>query len=443
MQARAREIFLLAAEDAFEFERWREAGPLSADVDGELKAAEVAEFEALGIPMPDELDSLRRELEHAPKVREAIRGAAQALRRSGRGDASALVALGPQGLVAAGVDPRLLDPRLLASALLDRRLAEQRGPAASGRVASGPVPPAAAPRSEHKLAGAAAFDGEDPVDAELVDLRAGRTARDAGSVDDWDLDEDDDDLQAFGRAGKPRAARPRAREWDEDDSDDSLIAAPGVSSERRTTWLLGGIAVAAIATLAFVAFDSRDRQGGAEPSEVAQAAPEQPVAPGAPAAPMQPVAPVAPLAPRAAVRPPVAARRVRPLRSPRASILSPVLAGCLVARPPPSRAHRWRQALGPRAQLRHQAARQHRSPRRPFQARQRQPPRRVPPSRLQLPRQPLSPARRQQHPRPLGHRSLQPQRVPQGQRQGPPPELRQELLPRHRHRLSPSSPRAR
>ncbi|MCA9700513.1 MAG: hypothetical protein KC431_23500, partial [Myxococcales bacterium] len=63
MHAPAREILLLAAEDAFEFERLREAGPLTADIDPETTAAEIAEFEALGIPMPDELDGLRRELE--------------------------------------------------------------------------------------------------------------------------------------------------------------------------------------------------------------------------------------------------------------------------------------------------------------------------------------------------------------------------------------------
>ena len=121
----AREILLLAAEDAFEFERWREAGPVTAEIDPETSAAEIVEYEALGIPLPRELDVLRRELEFAPAVREAIRSSTSVLRRNGRAEASALVGLGPQGLMpwgAGGMDPRLLmmmDPRLG----LDPRLA--------------------------------------------------------------------------------------------------------------------------------------------------------------------------------------------------------------------------------------------------------------------------------------------------------------------------------
>ena len=46
----ARDILLLAAEDAFEFERWREAGPVTAEIDPEVAAAEIVEYEALGIP---------------------------------------------------------------------------------------------------------------------------------------------------------------------------------------------------------------------------------------------------------------------------------------------------------------------------------------------------------------------------------------------------------
>src|SRR5690606_227393 len=103
---------LLAAEDAFEFEKWRDAGPVIGDIDPEARAAEIAEFEALGTPMPAELDSLRRELEHAPKVSEAIRNSAIALRRSGRASASSLVALGPQQLVHPGGRMGWMDPRL-------------------------------------------------------------------------------------------------------------------------------------------------------------------------------------------------------------------------------------------------------------------------------------------------------------------------------------------
>ena len=158
----ARDILLLAAEDAFEFERWRDAGPVTADIDPEVKAAEIAEFEALGIPMPSELDGLRRELEHAPKVRDAIRHSSLALRRSGRASASSLVALGPSQLMPMGQGgmpwgwPMGMDPRLAA----------RMGFA----VGAGMAPEAQAPRRRSRAAAAAAVSPVSPMmDDELDD----------------------------------------------------------------------------------------------------------------------------------------------------------------------------------------------------------------------------------------------------------------------------------
>src|SRR5690606_7943502 len=313
----ARDILLLAAEDAFEFERWRDAGPVTADIDPEVKAAEIAEFEALGIPMPSELDSLRRELEHAPKVREAIRHSSLALRRSGRASASALVALGPQQLMPMGQGgmpwgwPMGVDPMLAArmagyaigpGAEPRRRsraaAAEQLEPFADELERDQPEPsPRARPR---KRGSAAVLVDDEPVEAEVVD----------GFDDDDDDDDDDDELEdqrpRRSRAREPerRAARRRAEprrasaarrrdEWDDDDDDidgfESAVAARPVRSDQKATWVLGGISVAAVLMLLWIAFDKDERPAN-DGALAQQQQPQQPLQQQA--APMQPAAPV-------------------------------------------------------------------------------------------------------------------------------------------------------
>ncbi|NVB43256.1 AgmX/PglI C-terminal domain-containing protein [Pseudenhygromyxa sp. WMMC2535] len=288
MTSHAKEILLLAAEDAFEFERFREAGPLTADVDPEVTIAEIAEFEALGIPLPGELESLRRELEHAARVREAIRAAAGALRRSARAEAGALVALGQQPLVArpsgweaggaggpGGVDPRLLammDPRFVAAvSAAAQELGAGQGTRAQLEAGQG--------------RGAA---------AELVDARGP-----VGAVDAEVLAEPDGDWEGArggrahderGPARRPRANRPRAREddWDEDEDEDedfeSLIAARPSSSPDKTTWILGGIAGAAVLGLVWMLAtnakrDDQEQAAAQQQAVSAQAQVSQPPAP--------------------------------------------------------------------------------------------------------------------------------------------------------------------
>ncbi|MFO7561335.1 MAG: AgmX/PglI C-terminal domain-containing protein [Enhygromyxa sp.] len=289
--ASARDILLLAAEDAFEFERWRDAGPVTADIDPEVKAAEIAEFEALGIPMPAELDSLRRELEHAPKIREAIRHSSLALRRGGRASASALVALGPQQLMPSGGGgvpwgwP--MDPRLVAA--MDPRFAARMGGLAAGAEAPAPrrraraVEPfdddpgevQAQPSSRSRRVEALVDEG--PVEAEVVD------DFDDDELDD-ELDDDFDDeprpsrtrsrenhRRQRSRRAEPRRARARVRdEWDDDAADDddfdSMIAARPVRSDQQTTWILGGISIAAVLGLLFFAFKDK----GSSANEIAQ-----------------------------------------------------------------------------------------------------------------------------------------------------------------------------
>ncbi|GEM_PF-6182333 len=327
-------ILLLAAEDAFESERFQESGPLDADVDPEASAAEVAEFQALGIPMPAELESLRRELEFAPKVGEAIRASAAALRRSGGAQASALVALGPQQLVGpqeahgwpSGIDPRLtqLDPRLAR---------ERAGVGAGGEAGSAPGSAlgVGAGRSQtrpgRRPVAVAAVGG--PVHAEVLD----------GFDDDgfegegyeYDLDGVDDAFggsrfeqdraRALSGQDRPRRPqgrpRPRPQAWDEDDYDDSLITAVPARQDNRAVWVLGGIAAAAVLALLWVAFRTGGQQAQAplQTQYDAQAVGRAPVA-GQPvaAAPAAP-APVAG-APEAA---PLLPAEVAPTAGPRRS----------------------------------------------------------------------------------------------------------------------------
>ncbi|PRP91697.1 hypothetical protein [Enhygromyxa salina] len=274
MQANAKQILLLAAEDAFEFERWRDAGPVTADIDPETRAAEVAEFEALGIPLPSELDSLRRELEHAPKVREAIRCSALAMRRSGRASASSLVALGPQQLMHAGASVPWGWP---GGPMIDPRLAAHMGLVGEE--------PRARSRRERKLADATvvAADGGS-IDAQVV----GDYDPDDLDDPDEDLEDGDDDLdelddfdaQELARARKREAERrkkkrrlearkaraARAPAWDDDDlddddRDDSIIAvAPAGTGVDRNTWILGGVSAVAVIALLWIAFgDEKDQ----------------------------------------------------------------------------------------------------------------------------------------------------------------------------------------
>lgn len=296
MQA-ARDILLLAAEDAFEFERWREAGPVIGDIDPEARAAEIAEFEALAIPMPDELDSLRRELEHAPKVREAIRNSAIALRRNGRATASALVALGPQQLM----HPHMM--RAIAG-MLDPRLAGFPGaePPVARAYQAEPEPPARVRRPrERKVAPVEVVDEDGPIEAEVVE-------RD--DDDDDDLDDDDDDEVEVrpaarkreaerpskggkGARGEPRRAKPApSRDWDDDSMTDSMtdsmvMAPPRPSAADRNTLIFGGIATVALIALLIVVFDDK-KDASPEPQPVAQ---QQPPPPAPTPAPTPPPAP--------------------------------------------------------------------------------------------------------------------------------------------------------
>ncbi len=296
----ARDILLLAAEDAFEFERWRESGPVIGDIDPEARAAEIAEFEALAIPMPDELDSLRRELEHAPKVREAIRNSAIALRRSGRATASALVALGPQGLMHPQLMRALgmLDPRfasLPAGGGMDPRMA---------RVAYAPAPEPARtkPRRERKLADATVVASDGPLTAEVVERDDDDDDLDDDGHDD-DLDDDEEVVAPKPRAHKQapprrektsaRRARP-AREWDDDDDDDpadsmgSVAYAPARASDPNTKIFAAIAAVAVIALVWFVVDSKRNQTPVAQEQPIAQQ--QQPQPPPAPA-PTPPPAP--------------------------------------------------------------------------------------------------------------------------------------------------------
>ncbi|HVI03621.1 MAG TPA: AgmX/PglI C-terminal domain-containing protein [Enhygromyxa sp.] len=275
-QSSARDILLLAAEDAFEFERWRDAGPVTADIDPEVKAAEIAEFEALGIPMPSELDSLRRELEHAPKVREAIRHSSLALRRGGRASASSLVALGPQQLMPMGAGgmpwgwPMGMDPRLAAAAMDPRvaaRLAPEPRRGRSSRVAAAAEVDASMPEPLDEQPSRARTRKGEPVEAEVVD----------DDFDDDELDDDDDELddeRPHSKAARvprgerrdprrrveprrARAARPRD-EWDDDDDDDrfeSAVAARPARSDAKLTWILGGVSTVAVLGLLWFAIN--------------------------------------------------------------------------------------------------------------------------------------------------------------------------------------------
>lgn len=294
-QSNARDILLLAAEDAFEFERWRDAGPVTADIDPEVKAAEIAEFEALGIPMPAELDSLRRELEHAAKVREAIRHSSLALRRHGRASASALVALAPQQLMPmqAGALPwgvPLMDPRLAAAAMdprfaarlpaadahEPRRKRSSRVAAAAEIDASEPIEPLAAEPSRARARVAK------PVEAEVVD-----DDFEDDELDDFDDDDFDDEFderprskararqreskrRAEGR--RARAARPRD-DWDDeqdDDGFDSAVLARPAGADPRTTWVLGGISAAAVIALLWIAFNDKNKNAEADNAAITQ-----------------------------------------------------------------------------------------------------------------------------------------------------------------------------
>lgn len=267
----AREILLLAAEDAFEFERWREAGPVTAEIDPETSAAEIVEYEALGIALPRELDVLRRELEFAPAVREAIRSSTTVLRRNGRAEASALVGLGPQGLMPWG--GRGLDPRLLM--LMDPRLAvDPRGRvdeprAKPGRAARAPVVIDDPPPDE-------SFSRRGPVEPELVD-----------EPDDEDDDDDlDDDFEMPPPARTSRATpsarapgrkpRARSRELDDED-DDSLIAIrPAPSPDRTNTMILAGVSMVAVVALLWIAFGDKDDEPKAAQNDVGQRAQQPP-----------------------------------------------------------------------------------------------------------------------------------------------------------------------
>jgi hypothetical protein len=326
----AREILLLAAEDAFEFERWREAGPVTADIDPEVKAAEIAEFEALGIPMPSELDSLRRELEHAPKVCDAIRHSSLALRRSGRASASSLLALGPQQLMPQqlmgpgglpwgwpmGMDPRLaaaaMDPRVAA-----RLAAHEPRRGRSSRVAAAAEVDASAPVHDE----AEAFDQPEPlrahsrklepVEAEVVD--------DDFDDDDDDDDADDDDFDAedgerarskarprpgerrdHKRRVEPKRARAvRARDdWDDDDADDdrfdSAVAARPARSDPNTTWILGGVSIVAVIGLLWFAVNQNNNKAAAAQQQQQQQPMQQQAAPVQPPPPSEAVSGIDP-----------------------------------------------------------------------------------------------------------------------------------------------------
>jgi hypothetical protein len=323
----ARDILLLAAEDAFEFERWRDAGPVTADIDPEVKAAEIAEFEALGIPMPSELDGLRRELEHAPKVREAIRHSSLTLRRTGRASASSLVALGPQQLMPTGPGgmpwgwPMAMDPRMAAR--LAGYAAGAESPEPRARKSSSARPGG---RAESRVAAAADLDDDDERDeAEPPRARSRKVAGvavesepvEAEVVDDFDEDDDDrddddddedEDERPHGKArrreperreppkrrAEPRRARASARsrdEWeDEDDNDDrfeSAVAARPAPADQKITWILGGISVAAVIALLVIAFNEKDDDGAAVAQQQQQQQPLQQQA-----APVQPPPPV-------------------------------------------------------------------------------------------------------------------------------------------------------
>jgi hypothetical protein len=270
----AREVLLLAAEDAFEFERWREAGPVTSEIDPEASAAEIVEYEALGIPLPRELDVLRRELEFAPAVREAIRSSANVLRRNGRAEASALVGLGPQALMPWG--GRGIDPRLLM--LMDPRLVEPR--AKPARAARAPVVVDEPPDESFERAPTV---GRGPVEPELVD-----EPRD----DDDDDDELDDDFDmpppparsrrpspSAARARKPERARARAQESDEHDDDSLISIQPAPNRDRTNTIILAAVSSVAVIALLWIAFGDKDEpatQDAAAQQQVQQPPPPQP-----------------------------------------------------------------------------------------------------------------------------------------------------------------------
>lgn len=332
----AREILLLAAEDAFEFERWRDSGPVTADIDPEVKAAEIAEFEALGIPMPSELDSLRRELEHSAKVRDAIRHSSLALRRSGRASASSLVALGPQQLMPMGPGgmpwgwPMGMDPRLAAAAMDPRVAARLAGSSAdvheprrgrSSRVAAAAEVSARAPVYD---------DAESLDDPEPLRSRSRKLEPVEAEVVDDDFDDFDDERDEHDELGelddhrdadeleRPRS-RPRSRPgerrdakrrvepkraraarsrdaWDDEDDDDrfeSAVAARPAGSDPRVTWVLGGISVATVLALLWftVNQNKRDNDAALAQQQQQQQLMQQQTAPAQPA-PAQPVQPV-------------------------------------------------------------------------------------------------------------------------------------------------------
>ncbi|EDM75697.1 hypothetical protein PPSIR1_28761 [Plesiocystis pacifica SIR-1] len=314
----ARDILLLAAEDAFDFERFREAGPLTADVDPEVTAAEIVEFEALGIPMPSELESLRRELEHAPIVREALRNAAIAMRHSGRATASALVALGPQSVVPAGAYgfgmpgglPPGVDPRLaaaMAAGAIPHAPPPTAPPSAPHFAQPAPPrarqrPPAEAPPPEPRppIATAAVVHPEGTVDADILDDWDGAES-DFDDDDDWDAPRP----KRPRRRPKPKSRRPRDHGYDDDDFDDDddlLIAAPPARDD-KTTWILGGIAAAAVLALLWIGFGNRgsaaQTQAQADPALAPNQAVNQP--------PVQQAVPAAVAPPPAALPPAEAA----------------------------------------------------------------------------------------------------------------------------------------
>ncbi len=315
----ARDILLLAAEDAFEYERWREAGPLTADVDPEVRAAEIVEFEALGIPLPRELDSLRREMEFSSPVREAIRSAVTVLRRNGQAEAGALVELGPQALIGAGwgIDPRLIDPRVMDPRFADPRFADPRSanPRASDpRFAARSVEPRVGdprPQPSRRHDRDDDLDDPDELDDDDDELAERGERRHADPVEPELVDGFDDDLdeppRPRARERRPpastrarsneRRAKPRARAWDEDDdaddSRDSLIAMrPTQSRNQAATWVLGGIAGVLAIALLVIAFDKDDKH---LPATGDQQALQQPPAPPAQQPQPSPPAPLEPL----------------------------------------------------------------------------------------------------------------------------------------------------
>ena len=303
----ARQILLLAAEDAFEFEKWRDAGPVIGDIDPEARAAEIAEFEALGIPMPAELDSLRRELEHAPKVSEAIRNSAIALRRSGRASASSLVALGPQQLMHPGARMGWMDPRLMAAQMAYMGMSAESMPIPMQLRAEPPQSVASRSRRprERKLADATVVAEDGALEAEVVERRYDDDAF-ARDEDDEDEDDDADEDDEFElppprsrkresagnakRKGARKAKPARSREWDdedddEDDDDISIVAAPVPVGSDRNTLIFGGIAAVAVIAMLLLMFN-KDDPPPAPPIDPALAQQQQP--------PPQPAPPPAP-----------------------------------------------------------------------------------------------------------------------------------------------------